>query len=315
MFKTPKVSISQDIENRALYPRVSIIFPNYNGGDEPLKCLRSIHKLNYPKDKLEIIVVDNGSKDGSDLKIRQKFAGVKLIKNHQNLGFARAINQGVKIAKGHLIFITNDDIIFEKNSLKNSVDYLLDHPDVGIVGGKIYFKNLPEKISSCGYIMNKWTGHILPAPNPKIEKEPDWVQGCAILISKKLLNKIDNLDPNYFFYFDDFDLCYRVRDAGFKVVYFPQAVFWHDEGKTSNKYKHIKYLYWYRGKIYFLIKHLPILNIASILLLQTLVVAPYRALVSHDKTFVPLLKALLFNIQNIKQPIIARKKLHGQVIF
>jgi len=311
----PKVSISQDIENSGLYPRVSIIFPNYNGGNEPIECLKSIQKLNYPKDKLEIIVIDNGSQDGSDLKIRQKFPGVKLIKNHSNLGFARAINQGIKIATGTLIFITNDDIVFEKNSLKNAVEYLINHKDVAIIGGKIYYKDMPQKICSCGYIMNKWTGHIRSAPNPNKLKEPDWVQGCAILISKKILAKIGHLDPRYFWSFEDFDLCLRVKKLGLKVIYLPSSVYWHGQGKTADKNKPLKHLYWYRGKIYFLIKHLPIINIASILLLQTLVIAPVRALVSHDQTFLPFLKALSINIQNLKQSISARKKLHGQIIF
>lgn len=287
-------------------PKVSIVFPNYNGGNQPLDCLKSIQKLNYPWEKLEIIVIDNGSTDGSDQIIRQKFPQVKLIKNHSNLGFAKAINQGIKIAKGELIFITNDDIIFEKNSLKNSVDYLQNHKDVGIVGGKIYYKDHPNKVCSSGFVMNKWTGDVHPDPNPNKLKEPDWVQGCAILISKKLLSKIDNLDPNYFLSFDDYDLCQRVRNAGYKVIYYPEAIFWHGESLTVDKNKPFKHYHWYKSKIYFILKHLPVTNIISILAIQLFLITPYRALILRDGRFIPFLIGLVWNIKFLKKTLSAR---------
>src|SRR3989344_2152428 len=172
------------------YPKVSIIFPNYNGGNEPLECLESIRKLNYPKDKIEVIVIDNNSTDGSDLKIKEKFKEVHLVKNKKNLGFAKAINQGIKRARGDYIFVGNDDLVFEQNSLKNLVDFSLKNPRVGILGGKIFFKGPPHRICSCGYVMNKWTGDVHIAGNPEKIKEPDSLQGCALLVSKKVFKKI-----------------------------------------------------------------------------------------------------------------------------
>ena len=79
----PKVSTSSVVKNQT--PLVSIIFPNYNGGKEPLDCLKSITNLNFPKDKIEVIVIDNDSQDGSDIKIKNQFPKVKLIKNNKNL--------------------------------------------------------------------------------------------------------------------------------------------------------------------------------------------------------------------------------------
>ena len=287
--------------------RVSIIFPNYNGGKEPLDCLLSIQKLNYPEEKLQIIIIDNGSTDGSDLKIKERFPWVKLIKNQKNIGFAPAINQGIKLATGELVFITNDDIVFEKNSLKNSVGYLVNHKDVGIIGGKIYYKDKPNKVCSSGFVMNKWTGDVHPATNPNKLKEPDWVQGCAILISRKLLNRVGNLDPNYFLSFDDYDLCQRVRNAGYKVIYYPNAIFWHGESKTVDRNKPFKYYHWYKSKIYFTIKHLPLTNIISILAIQLFLITPFRALILSDGRLIPFLKALVWNIKLLKFTLSARK--------
>src|SRR4030042_4827442 len=100
------------------YPMISIIFPNYNGGQNPLECLSSIEKLNYPKSKLETIIVDNHSTDESITKIKKQYLWVKIIELKKNLGFAGGINKGIKKANGTYLFITNDDILFEKNSLK-----------------------------------------------------------------------------------------------------------------------------------------------------------------------------------------------------
>ena len=288
------------------YPKISIVFPNHNGGNEPLECLASIQKLNYPKGKIETIIVDNDSRDGSPLRIKESFPSVKLIKNRANFGFAKAVNQGIAIANGEFIFITNDDIVFEKESLKKSVKYLVSHDNVGIVGGKIYYKDAPEKICSSGYMMNKWTGNIHPAPNPNKLKEPDWVQGCAIIISKKVLSKIGNLDPQYFLSFDDYDLCLRTKKFGLKVIYLPTAVFWHGESLTVDRNKPFKYYHWYKSKIRFVIKHMPILNALSILVFQLLIATPYRALVLRDGRFIPFLKGFAWNLINLRSTLKTR---------
>lgn len=287
-------------------PKISVIFPNYNGGKEPLECLRSVKKLNYPKHLLQTIVVDNGSKDGSSVKIKKQFPDVKLIKNAKNEGFARAINQGIKAATGKLIFITNDDVIFEKNSLKIASNYLLSHPDVGIVGGKILFKNKPCVVCSSGFTMNKWTGNVHVAPYPNKAKQPDWVQGCAILISRQNLKKVGLLDPEFFLSFDDYDLCLRVKKLGLKVQYLPAAIFYHGESITVDKNKEFKYYHWYKSKIRFLIKHMPVTNLISILIIQIFLIVPYRTLVLRDGRFIPFIKGFLWNLKFLNKTLYAR---------
>lgn len=290
-----------------LLPKVSIIFPNYNGGKEPLECLSSIRKLNYPNGAIEIIVIDNHSTDSSDLAIKKKFKEVKLIQNKNNSGFAKAINQGLKIARGSYIFIGNDDIVFEKNSLLDLINYSLSHPDVGVLGGKIFFKNPKNKICSTGYMMNKWTGNVYASPNPNIIKEPDWVQGCALLIPKRVFTKVGLYDSGYFLSFDDYDLCQRVKNAGFKVVYYPHAVFWHGESLTVDKNPSFKYFHWYKSKIRFIIKHLPPVNIASIMFIQLLFITPARAIILQDGRFVPFLKGFIWNLAHLNKTLRARK--------
>ncbi len=289
------------------YPLISIIFPNFNGGKEPLDCLSSINNLKYPKNKLEVIIVDNHSTDGSDTAIKKQFPKVNLLKMTENLGFAEAINTGIKHARGKYIFIANDDLVFEKNSLKILINFLVQHANIGIIGGKIYYKYKPDKIASGGYLMNKWTGNIYPASDPDIAKEPDWLQGCAVLIPKSVFNKIGLLDPGYILSFDDFDLCQRAKNAGYKIVYLPYAVFWHGESLTVNRNKPHKYFHWYKSKFRFILKHLPPINILSIFIIQILIISPFRAIILHDGRFIPFLKGLYWNIKNFPQTIALRK--------
>lgn len=299
------------------YPKVTVIFPNFNGGKEPLDCLRSIKNLNYPKNKIGVIVIDNNSTDGSDKQIKKRFPKVILIKNQINLGFAKAINQGINQASGDYIFVANDDLVFEKNSLKNLIDFSLKNPRIGVLGGKIFFKTLKNKhsfsankhsfsankISSSGYMMNRWTGEVQLASKPNKIKEPDWIQGCAMLIPRKVFKKIGLLDENYTHLFEDYDFCLRARLAGYKIVYIPNAKFWHGESLTADKNKSLKYFHWYRNKIRFILKNYPIINIISILLFQTLLVTPYRAIFLRDGRLLPFLKGLIWNIKNFKNTL------------
>ncbi len=289
--------------------KISIIFPNFNGGKEPMECLRSIQKLDYPKQKIEVIVIDNNSTDGSKEKILQQFPKVIMIQNKSNLGFATAINQGIRIANGSLIFITNDDVILEKNSLRIMSEFITKNQKAGVLGGKIYFKNKPKKISSTGFRLNTWTSHISQSPRPNEIHQPDWVQGCAILIPKMLLTKIKYLDEKYSHSFEDVDLCLRIRELGFQITYLPHAVFWHGESTSSNKNLSFKYYNWYKCKIRFAIKNLPLINITSILIVQTFFIIPYRTVFLRDHRLIPFIKGLGWNLQNISQTMKDRKKL------
>ncbi len=209
------------------YPSVSIIFPNYNGGSEPLDCLASIYQLNYPKSLLNITIIDNGSTDGSDLKIKHKYPQINFIKLRKNLGFAKAINLGIKKNLSKYVFIGNDDIVFDKNSLKVLVNYLEKHPKTGVVGGKIVTKYAPNRKTPSGYFMNKWTGDIYPLKNLDRIADAEWIQGCGLLTTQNLINRIGLLDEGYSHFFEDFDFCLKAKKANYKIIYLPRAFFFH----------------------------------------------------------------------------------------
>jgi len=287
-----------------MHKTVSIIFPNFNGGQEPLECLDSIAKLAYPKSKIEVLVIDNNSTDGSPQSIIKLFPWVKLIRLKENVGFIQAVNHGIHQAKGAYIFIGNDDLVFSPASLGVLINYIEKNKDVGALGGKVYYKNFPQEIASAGYMFDSWTGHIYCAQNSEKLKEVDWIQGCALLTTKLVIKKVGLFDEGFgFIYFEDTDFCFRVRQQGFKVTYLPTVEFWHGNTTTMNKNKPRKYYEWYKNKFRFMLKHLPLINICCIFFIQGFLVIPYRALILQDGRFIAYLKGLAWNIKHLRETL------------
>jgi len=284
------------------YPFVSIIFPTLDGWQDTKKCLESITRLSYSPKRLEVIIIDNGSTDETLRQVTVNIyeLTIRVIKNKKNLGFGRAVNQGIRRAKGELVFITNNDVVFEKDSIKTLVSYLNRHPEIGVVGGKILSLRSPKTILSAGHKMNPWTGNVYPSPNPEKLKEVDWIQGAGMLIPKKVIKKVGLLDESYSHFFEDFDLCLRIKRSGFKVTYFPKAIFWHGGSTTANRNINKKYFEWYKNKIRFILKNMPLANVISILFIQTCLVVPYRALILQDGRFLAFVKGLFSNIKGGK---------------
>jgi len=283
----------------------SIICPVYNNWPDTKQCLKSISDLDYPKDKLEVIIVDNGSLDGtiqnlipsngsSDLRSRQsqisklktKTFSLKLIENKHNVGFAKAINQGIKISQGEYLLIINNDVVLAKNYLLLLVDYLECHSDTGIIGGKIYYQKPKNKLLFSGLKFNPWTGSINKLPRPNQIKETQWVQGCAMLIKKQVIDRIGLFDEDYFYSFEDFDFCQRAHRAGFNIIYNPKAIAWHKEGATIDKMGFEKKAYeLYKSKARYISRYCSRLQIVCLLIIQFLIVAPYRKLILRDEYF------------------------------
>ena len=116
---------------------ISIIFPTFNNWSLTEQCLRSINNLNYPKDKTEIIVVDNHSKDRTVPNIKKMFLKVKILPQKSNLGFAKAINVAAKKAEGYFLFITNNDVTFTPDFFDKLITFANSDPKIGVCGGKI----------------------------------------------------------------------------------------------------------------------------------------------------------------------------------
>lgn len=238
--------------------KVSIIILNWNNYKDTKECLLSLDKITYPN--YEVIVVDNGSIDGSTLKIQKDFPQHKYIYNKDNLGFTEGNNIGMKYAmkKGtDFVLILNNDVVVEKNFLESLVDIALRNPDVGIVGPAIYFYREPEKLSRTGCKINYW--RINTKVYDSVESaEMDWVYGCCLLVKKEVINKIGYLYEPYFLSYEDVDYCVRAKKAGFKIIYEPKAKIWHKSGTTLKNISSSYHYYFNRNKLLFIKRNAPV---------------------------------------------------------
>ncbi len=266
------------MEDVVCMPFVSIVMPNWNGKYDTLECLDSLRNLDYPKDRLEIIIVDNGSRDNSPQIIREKYSemnqdgffSLKLIEQAENIGAPAAINKGIKTAnkKFDYIFKLDNDVVIDKDCLRNLVVVANTDNDCGLAGAKVLYYSEPTTIWLTGGKLNLWLMRTKDRNRGKREKailneeieSLDDLPGCALLISKKSINQIGLFDENYFVYADDTDYCLRSKRAGFKNLYNPKARVWHKVSQTTNKISGIYIYYMIRNRIILQRKHSTLLR-------------------------------------------------------
>jgi len=220
--------------------KVSIIIVTWNGAKHILNCLESVQKSTYTD--YEIIVVDNGSKDGTLDLIRKKFSNIKLILNNKNLGFTGGNNIGIRAAQGEIIFLLNDDTIIHPDLIKILVQEIEKSPKIGIVGPKIYFMDKPNKIWFAGGKIDWLRGNTLHLGRDLTDrelsndskKEVDFITGCALMIKKEVIKKIGLLDNTFFAFYEDADWCQKAKKAGYQIIYFPFGGVWHIKSATAS---------------------------------------------------------------------------------
>ena len=214
-------------------PFVSLLVVNYNGEDILKLCFPSLKKLNYPKNRYEIIVVDNGSTDGSVQFLKKKYPDVKVVQNKKNLGYV-GINLGLKYCKGEYIYFLNNDLILQKNCLHYLVQGIQKDSSIGMVAhdGINYYN---KKIVSGGTWASRtmYCGHN-PIEDKKDVKEIPYM-GCGI-IRKSVIEAYGYLfDPDYFIYAEDFDLGLRIRLLGMKTILVKRARCYHLHSFTMKR--------------------------------------------------------------------------------
>lgn len=260
------------MNDRVETPVLSIVIVNYNSGKFLKSCLRSVYqKLEHLS--FEVIVVDNGSIDSRVEIVPQEFPAVEFLYNEKNLGFAKAVNQGIQASQGRYILLVNPDVVFLNRSFSELVQFMDQHPRVGIIGPRVYDDESRQSVQlSCrgfpsllNYLFSRYSPLTRLFPNNRFSKRflmtdwdhdkiraVDWVSGCCMLIRKELLNEIGSLDEAYTLFFEDVDICYRTHEAGWKVMYYPKAGVVHYVGKSRareplkaicNRYKSMKHFY------------------------------------------------------------------------
>lgn len=247
---------------------LSIIIVNWNGKNWLKECLNSLSNQSF-KD-FEIIIVDNGSTDGSVEFIRSQYPECRLISNNFNKGFARGNNQGIKIAKGKYIVLLNNDAQADPNWLSELVTVAEEDPSIGMVASKIYLYGYQKAIDNVGHLiyldgLNRGKGR-LEIDHGQYDKKEEalFPSGCAALYRKEMLDEIGLFDEDFFAYGDDTDIGLKAKLAGWKCVYAPRAIVYHRYSQSSGAYSPLKAFYVERNRIWISVKYFPL----SILLIS-----------------------------------------------
>lgn len=283
------------------FPTISIIFPTFNAWKQTQACLESIQKLDYPQNLLEIIIVDNGSTDGSLQNITNfqfPVSNFRLIKNNKNLGFAKAVNQGVRQADGEFILITNNDIVFNCKCLIELTHTLIKHSQLGAVGPQI--KSFDgKKILMFGFRLNPYLAyHQHDLSNTSQERNCDFLSGSCLLTKRNLFLKMAGFDENFFFYFEDLDFSLRLKKAGYLMRYQPKAIVYHHSSQTIMKEKTTDILALnYRGRWRCVLKHANLLAKTTSFLFLLFISGLRESYSTRQNVFKQILAGLLYNLK------------------
>ncbi|MCS7282934.1 MAG: glycosyltransferase family 2 protein [Anaerolineae bacterium] len=252
-------------------PDLSVLIVNWNVRDLLRRCLRSV-LVNSPSCQLEIIVVDNGSTDGSVEMVRTEFPQVLLIANPDNRGFPAANNQGLAVARGRYVLLLNPDTEVVGNALETMIAFADAHPDVGVVGPQLLnpdgtiqssrrrFPTLATAIFESTWLqpyaprrlLTRY--YVLDRPDGEIQ-DVDWVTGAALMARREAIEQVGPLDEGFFMYSEELDWCRRFRDAGWRVVYLPTAQVVHYGGKSSEQVLPARHIHFQASKIRYFRKY------------------------------------------------------------
>jgi len=297
---------------------LSVIIVNYNVKHFLEQCLHSVLKASKTV-LAEIFVVDNNSVDGSTQLVKEKFPQVHLIENKENVGFSKANNQAVRLAKGKYILLLNPDTVVEEDTFIKVIRFMEEHPDAGGLGVKMIDGKgnfLPE--SKRG-LPTPWVAFCkmfgLSKLFPKSKKfgkyhlsyldeneihEVEVLAGAFMLIQKETLDKVGLLDETFFMYGEDIDLSYRITQGGYKNYYFPETTIIHYKGESTKKGSLNYVKVFYKAMIIFAQKHFSGGKANTFSFLLNLAIW-FRAFLSvlkriTERVFLPLLDAVFIYI-------------------
>lgn len=250
-------------------PDLSVVVVNWNTRDLLKQCLHSVRET-VGELNVESIVVDNASTDGSSAMVRREFPEVRLIENVENVGFARANNQALQISQGRLVLLLNSDTVVRAGALQAMCHFMDQHPEAGIVGAKLLnpdgsfqasYLDFPTILSEV-LLLTKLYLLFYPPCFPSYSlarsreiREADWVSGACLAIRRAALEQVGGLDEDYFMYSEEVDWCWRVKQAGWKIFYIPQAEVLHWGGQSMKRIPVHKRARVYKGKVLFFRKH------------------------------------------------------------
>jgi len=241
------------MKNEKLNVDVSIIIVNWNTREIACDCLKSVYEQTQHM-SFEVIVVDNGSSDGSVEMVKNEYPRVILIENLENVGFAAANNQGMALAKGRYILLLNSDTVILDNAISKAISFSDTHPEAAVVGCRVLnpdrtlqlscsmFPSLLNWVLFITYLYklfhkNKFFGRERMSWWARNDiQEVEVVTGCFMLVRREAIEQVGMMDERFFMYAEEIDWCYRFRMAGWKNLFTPDAEIIHLGGVSAIKY-------------------------------------------------------------------------------
>lgn len=260
-------------------PILSFIIVNYNTKELLRSCLESVFQKTKGID-LDVFVADNNSSDGSQEMLKNEFPRVKTIANKENLGFAKANNLAIKKSQGNYIFLLNPDTIVLDENIKEVIDFMEKNPEIGAVGPLVlnkdrtmqkqckrgwptfwnaftYYSGLWKLFPQNKWWKRKFGGYfLLEKPNDRI-CEVDCLSGAAMILRSQALEQAGLMPEDYVMYWEDIELCFKIKKSGWKIYYFPFFRITHYGGAGGSQIHAAKNLwYFHRGAFIFYKKFL-----------------------------------------------------------
>ena len=244
---------------------VSVVILNFNGKDWIERCLESVLAQDYAH--LEVIVVDNGSVDGSPALVRERYKEAVLVENGRNLGYAAANNIGIRYAQGDYIVIMNNDTELESKCIAIMKAAIDKDPRYGACASKIYLESEDDLLDAAGIVVFRdglsiGRGRLERGDFYDREEEVFFASGCCLMARKSMLEDVkmgnEYFDEDFFMYADDTDLGWRARLRGWKTIYTPRARLYHAHSAAAGSYSALKAFHVERNRIWVAVKYFPL---------------------------------------------------------
>jgi GT2 family glycosyltransferase len=241
-----------------MYPSVSIITINYNQLTVTCELLHSLRKLTYPD--VEVIVVDNHSKEDPTDTIADKYPEVKLIRSKENLGFAGGNNLGIRASRGKYILFLNNDTEVDPGFLQPLVTLFESNPNAGAASSKILYYNSGDIIQYAGSSrVDPFTGRSKrigymqkDLGQHNVQRETDLAHGAAMMVPRRVINEVGMMPEFFFLYYEEVDWCESIKNAGYKIYFVPDSKVYHKESMSVGKGSTLKTYYMSRNRVLYM---------------------------------------------------------------
>ncbi|MFQ5855671.1 MAG: glycosyltransferase family 2 protein [Anaerolineae bacterium] len=267
------------------HPHVTTIVVNWKLKEETVRCLRSLEQLDLP---CHVIVVDNGSCDGSAEYLVRRFPQAELIALNSNVGFGAACNRAITRALNDAfcdyVFLLNNDAVVHPRTLSELISVAQAHPEAGIFGPKIYCQDEPRTVWYAGARRRRGVLAAADTGRDRLDRgqfntlrDVDYVFGTAMFIRRGVLERVGLFDERFFLYLEDLDFCLRAQAVGFSLLFVPEAHVWHKGSASTAHNKAMRRYHMARSTVLFLRKHtslalsLPVLVFWMLVYLRTVI--------------------------------------------